>query len=484
MKKGEVNQCRPPSRTPSKQAIGIYLDHSGTTIYARTLIESFANHMLSNLYGNPHSANAPAELSGHVVDSVRQKVLNFFGADPRHFDLVFTANATAGIKLVADCFRDLAERTRDGSFWYGYHKDSHTSLVGVRELAYGHSHCFESDGEVGDWLRRPGSVPSRNNGGTRLRHLSRRGGLGLLAYPGQSNMTGRRLPLSWPGAVRSSPDLTNTYSLLDCAALAMTSPLDAVFRNVETAPDFTCVSLYKIFGFPDLGALIVRKDSGHILTLRKYFGGGTVTMVSVLGGSWHKTKGLDSTAVESHDGTAAAKGPSYEIHDSLEDGTLPFHSILALGQAIDVHSQIYGSMGNISRYTTSLSKILYNELRRLRHPNGRPACHIYTDDDGQGYGDPQRQGATIAFNMMDADGVYVPYSDVEKIANDNGVYVRSGGRFPMPLWRMIIHTPSQLLTSLQESAAREGSIPRSTTSPGSSRGPSRPTTYAGRTASA
>ncbi|KAG8164819.1 hypothetical protein KVR01_005094 [Diaporthe batatas] len=406
---------------------GIYLDHSGTTIYARTLIESFANHMLSNLYGNPHSANAPAELSGHVVDSVRQKVLSFFGADPRHFDLVFTANATAGIKLVADCFRDLAERTRDGSFWYGYHKDSHTSLVGVRELAYGNSHCFESDGEVEDWLRRPGSVAPGGARNNRLRHLSRRGGLGLLAYPGQSNMTGRRLPLSWPGAVRSSPDLTNTYSLLDGAALAMTSPLDSVFRDVDAAPDFTCVSLYKIFGFPDLGALIVRKDSGHILTLRKYFGGGTVTMVSVLGGSWHKTKGLDSPAAESHDGTVTNKNPSYEIHDSLEDGTLPFHSILALGQAIDVHSQIYGSMENISRYTTSLSKTLYNELRRLRHSNGRPACHIYTDDDGNGYGDPRRQGATIAFNMMDADGVYVPYSEVEKIANDNGVYVRSGG---------------------------------------------------------
>lgn len=385
--------------------------------------------MLSNLYGNPHSANAPAELSGHVVDSVRQKVLNFFGADPRHFDLVFTANATAGIKLVADCFRDLAERTRDGSFWYGYHKDSHTSLVGVRELAYGNSHCFESDGEIEDWLRRPGSVPPGGARNNRLRHLSRRGGLGLLAYPGQSNMTGRRLPLSWPGAVRSSPDLTNTYSLLDGAALAMTSPLDDVFRNVDTAPDFTCVSLYKIFGFPDLGALIVRKDSGHILTLRKYFGGGTVTMVSVLGGSWHKTKGLDSAAAESHDGTVTSKTPSYEIHDSLEDGTLPFHSILALGQAIDVHSQIYGSMANISRYTTSLSKTLYNELRRLRHSNGRPACHIYTEDDGHGYGDPRRQGATIAFNMMDADGVYIPYSDVEKIANDNGVYVRSGGKF-------------------------------------------------------
>lgn len=393
------------------------------------------------MYGNPHSANAPAELSGRVVDDIREEALRLFGADPRHFDLVFVANATAAIKLVGDAFRDLAEETRSGSFWYGFHKDSHTSLVGVRELAgAGSHHCFGGDDEVQEWLRRPEEALSHSvhgRGGHRARrHEPGPGpGLGLFAYPGQSNMTGRRLPTSWPGQLRASPALQNTYSLMDCAALAMTSPLDGVFRDVDAAPDFACVSFYKIFGFPDLGALIVRRDSGHILTLRRYFGGGTVTMVSVLGGSWHKTKGLDSTAAAA----AAAAEPGagdepgdhhpYNIHDGLEDGTLPFHNILALGEAIDVHKMLYGSMDNISRHTTRLSKQLYDRMRHLRHPNGRPLCHIYEDDNGQGFGNPQNQGATIAFNLQDADGAYIPYSDVERIANENGVYVRSGGQY-------------------------------------------------------
>lgn len=424
-------------------------------------MDSFASRLSANLYGNPHSANAPAELSGHVVDGVREKALRALGADPRHFDLVFVANATAAIKLVADSFRDLAEETRSGSFWYGFHKDSHTSLVGVRELTGGggNSHCFESDDEVREWLRHPEMFPhqSRSGGGGAHRHRAhRRGrhgnrpglGLGLFAYPGQSNMTGRRLPLSWPGQLRETPALQNTYTLLDCAALAMTTPLDSVFGDVDAAPDFACVSFYKIFGFPDLGALVVRRDSGHILTLRKYFGGGTVTMVSVLGGSWHKTKGLDSAAGEepgdqqhlssssssSSSSPPSPSSPSYNIHDGLEDGTLPFHSILALGEAIDVHKRLYGSMGNISRHTTRLSRRLYEGMRRLRHANGRPLCHIYAGDDdggdygdGQGFGDPGRQGATVAFNLQDAGGAYIPYSDVERIANENGVYIRSGG---------------------------------------------------------
>lgn len=383
--------------------------------------------MSSNLYGNPHSANRPAERSGRVVDDVREKTLRFLGADPEHFDLVFVANATAGIKLVADSFRDLAENTRNGNFWYGYHKDAHTSLVGIRELTYSHSHCFESDVEVEKWMEDPELLllqAKRRDLGRFPRH----NGLGLFAYPAQSNLSGRRLPLSWPGQIRSSPALQGTYTLLDCAALAMTSPLHKVFKDPDTAPDFTCVSLYKIFGFPDLGALIVRKASGHVLTLRKYFGGGTVTMVSVLGGSWHKVKGRDATAVPYMQGLRQDPGGhAYEIHDSLEDGTLPFHSIIALGEAIKVHTRLYGSMDNISRYVTNLSLLLYQSLRQLQHANGRPVCHIYAENDGRDFGDSNKQGPTIAFNVVNSKGYYVPYSDVERIADDNGIFLRSGG---------------------------------------------------------
>lgn len=333
----------------------------------------------------------------------------------------------------------------------------------------GNSHCFESDDEVEEWLRDPESVlrgptttttttssttstsmtsTSISTGTTTYEHRPRRQGLGLFAYPGQSNMSGRRLPLSWLEQVRSSPALQNTYTLLDCAALAMTSPLNDIFQDPDAAPDFTCLSFYKIFGFPDLGALIVRKDSGHILTLRKYFGGGTVTMVSVIGGSWHKIKSRDTSTVGtsiSLEGTHQASTTTtttpdhqYNLHDGLEDGTLPFHNILALGMAIDVHSRLYGSMYNISRHTTTLSLRLYQRMQHLTHPNGRKLCKIYTEDDGRGFGDSRKQGATIAFNLLDAVGMYIPYSDVEKICNKKGFYVRSGGKLylsPEPLMR-------------------------------------------------
>ncbi|KAK8137812.1 hypothetical protein PG984_001192 [Apiospora sp. TS-2023a] len=382
----------------------IYLDHSGATIYAKSAVEGFTRKMLSNLYGNPHSENSPARLSGDNVDQIREKTLEFLGADPGHFDLVFVANATAAIKLVADSFRDLAEKTKSGRFWYGFHKDAHTSIVGVRELTYGHHHCFGSDHEVEEWLQSPsGALVGRHSPND----------LGLFAYPGQSNMTGRRLPSSWCGRIRQSNTLQNCYTLYDAAALAMTSPMDRVFGNPDQAPDFTCLSLYKIFGFPDLGALVVRKESGHILTLRKYFGGGTVTMISTLSDPWHKSKGLQA--------------PKYHIHDGLEDGTLPFHSILALGEAIDVHKKLYGSMATVSKHTSYLLARLYRGLLELRHPNGRPACRIYNENrDPAAFEDPSIQGSVIAFNVVKADGQHIPYAEVEKSANAAGIYIRSG----------------------------------------------------------
>ncbi|KAG7292528.1 hypothetical protein NEMBOFW57_002563 [Staphylotrichum longicolle] len=271
---------------------GTYLDHSGTTIYARSTIQRTTHLLLTNLYGNPHSANRPAELSGDVVDAVRLKALRFLGADPAHYDLVFTANATAAIKLVADAFRDLAELTRAGTFWYGYHREAHTSLVGVRELVKGgalHHRCFEGDAEVEAWLSAAGDSSTADDGGGGGCGGPQGGlgtgtglGLGLFAYPGQSNLTGRRLPLEWAGRLRAAGKgggrLRDTYCLMDAAALAMTSPMGGVFADPEAAPDFVCVSFYKVFGFPDLGGLVVRKESGHILALRKYFGGGTVSM--------------------------------------------------------------------------------------------------------------------------------------------------------------------------------------------------------------
>ena len=344
--------------------------------------------MMSGLLGNPHSASASSQLSTRRIEDVRLRVLRFFHADPDRFDLLFVANATAGIKLVSEGFRE-----NEHGFWYGYHKDAHTSLVGVREAARDAHHCFESDNEVQEWL------DEGNNA------LPGDKSLGLFAYPAQSNMNGRRLPLSWTSQLRSSKLGSHVYSLLDAAALVSTSPLD--LSDASKAPDFTVLSFYKIFGFPDLGALIVRNESASALQRRSYFGGGTVEMVLCGKENWHMQKhGC--------------------LHEQLEDGTLPVHSIVALDSALNVHERLFGSPERVALHTGFLAERLYNKLAALRHHNGSKVCQIYKDPSSS-YCDSRTQGPIIAFNLRDGKGEWVSNTEVEKLANIRNIQLRSGG---------------------------------------------------------
>ncbi|KAF2670020.1 PLP-dependent transferase [Microthyrium microscopicum] len=386
----------------------VYLDHAGSQLPCKSLIDNFADDLNTNLYGNPHSENAPAIEAGRIVDQTRERALEFFKANSEDYDLIFCANTTAAVKLVVESFsdymkklnatskkRNIISRALAGSksttsnknqFHYYYHKDCHTSLVGMRELSDYH-HCFQSDAEVEAWMRTPATSDATT----------------LLAWPGQSNMTGRRLPLDWPRMTQTSARGNHTYTLLDAAALATTQEL-----NIDRyEPDFVALSFYKIFGFPDLGALLVRKATGGpILSARRYFGGGTVDMVLALDSQWHAKK-------------------SQTLHDAHEDGTLPFHNIIALSHALSTMERVYGGIAAVGRNTQALTLELYNSLRSLKHSNGAPLCRIYADATTI-FGNPESQGATVAFSVLRPSGALIGYKDVERAANEKHIYVRSG----------------------------------------------------------
>lgn len=381
-----MRQTEYPSLSdPSPTAI--YLDHAGTTPYSATHLRRFHQDMLNTLYGNPHSSSPSSLASTQVVEDVRLRALRLFNASPADFDLVFVANATAGMKLVGEALREA-----QGGFEFAYCVEAHTSLVGLREGA-GEARCLGSDQEV--WRAVKGQ--GWGNGERRTR---------LLGFAAQSNMNGRRLPWGeWCRRVHELEQAEKTFTLLDAAAWVSSSPLD--LGDVQAAPDFTALSFYKIFGFPDLGALIVKKTAAHVFERRRYFGGGSVDMVVCLDEQWHARK----------------SGP---LHGRLEDGTLPVHSILALGSAMQTHEELYGSLDRVSRHTASLAKKLHNGLRALEHGNGASVC-VVRKHEGTTYGDPGTQGPIAAFNLRDAKGDWVRNTEFEKLASVKNIHLRTGG---------------------------------------------------------
>lgn len=164
----------------------IHLEVSGLIVFtssqnnkkqqpAKSLNTAICEDLSHNLYGNPHSEHSPSQLAHHRIQETRLKALEFFHADPHDWDLIFTQNTTAAVKLVHDCFRDHAAAPSSSgagrNWWFGYHKDSHTSIVGVREGTRLHR-CFRSDREVDLWIE------SRGLGGAMVHDV------GLFAYPG------------------------------------------------------------------------------------------------------------------------------------------------------------------------------------------------------------------------------------------------------------------------------------------------------------
>ncbi|PTD11584.1 Molybdenum cofactor sulfurase [Fusarium culmorum] len=367
----------------------IYLDHAGSTLCSKSLMDSFAHEMTTVLYGNPHSASPSSQQSTSRVEDARMNLLTFFGADPTEYDVVFVANATAGVKLVVD-----AMRTQPQGFQYAYHQACHTSLVGVREEAAASISIDNSD--IESWIQ--GESPFRDT--------TNSSPTTLFAYPAQSHMEGRRYPLSWTNHIQTTPQNTGhrTLTLLDASSFVATSRLD--LSNPQISPDFIVLSLYKIFGFPDLGALLVKRSSEWVFDNRRYFGGGTVEMVVSGKEKWHAPK-------------------SHSLHERLEDGTLPFHNIVALDIAMKVHERLFGSMDQVSSHTSYLSQRMLQGLGNLRHANDTPVCTMYTTTSGE-EGDVGN-GPIVSFNLRNSHGAWISLAEFEKLANLKSIHIRTGG---------------------------------------------------------
>lgn len=93
----------------------------------------------------------------------------------------------------------------------------------------------------------------------------------------------------------------------------------------------------------------------------------------------------------------------------FEDGTLPFLSVIAVGHGFDTIARLAGSMDSIRQHTFSLARRAHHSLKALRHYNNTPVVCLYCDNE---FEDPEIQGATVNFNLLQSDGKYVGYNKV------------------------------------------------------------------------
>ncbi len=351
----------------------VYLDYTGSGLYAESQIRRHADLLTHRVFGNPHSRNPTSLAATRMVDEVRQRLLRFFNADPDEYEVVFTPNATGALKLVGEAY----PFERGSRFVLT--ADNHNSVNGIREFAAAH------DAEVRYVPLESGLTISSVAGALAGSDPER---ANLFVYPAQSNFSGVKHPTSW---VEEAQQLGYDV-FLDAAAFAPTSAVD--LRSCR--PDYIAFSFYKMFGFPTgVGALLARHEALRKLH-RPWFCGGTVRFVSA-------QPGVQLSHVTGR---------------AFEDGTLNFLDIAAIPLGLDFLEEI--GMEGVNRHVMSLTAKLLETFEEMRHSNGTPMICVY------GPSGCRQRGATIAFNVLDPDGALIDFRTVEERANRANLSLRTG----------------------------------------------------------
>ena len=354
----------------------VYLDYTGSGLYAASQVERQSELLLAHVFGNPHSSNPTSTLSTRLVERCRGRVLDFFGADPGEYAVVFTANASHALKLVGESY----PFAPGDQFLLTF--DNHNSVNGIREFDRAHGARTVYLPMVPPDLRADEAALERAlESATPGRH-------NLFAFPAQSNFSGVQHPLEWIARAQAR----GFDVLLDAAAFVPTNRLDLG----RFCPDFVALSFYKMFGYPTgVGALVARKKALAKLH-RPWFAGGTINVASVQADRFVLAAG------------AAA----------FEDGTLDFANIPAVELGLELLESV--GIDLIHERVRLLTGWLLEELLTLHHGNGRPLVRLYGPRTTEG------RGGTLALNLYDAAGRVIDHQLVERTAGERQISLRTG----------------------------------------------------------
>ena len=363
--RGAVEGLRAREFSRLDRAGTAYLDYTGAALYPASLVRRDARRLLAAVRGNPHAASGPSLASTAVIERARMLTLQFVGADPDQYEVVFTANASGAIRAIAEAFP------------FGRHSrlvltaDNHNSVNGLAWPAR-RARARVTLVPLGDSLRGADPLPA----------LARANAPSLFAYPAQSNFSGVRHPLGWVEAAQAR----GYRVLLDAASFAPGARLDLA----ATPADFVALSFYKIFGYPTgIGALVARRDALAQLQ-RRYFAGGTVDYVS-----------MEHRLVQPKAGAAR-----------FEDGTASFLAMDAVCDGLQWMARL--GVEAVAAHAATMTGRLLDALRQAGE-----TVVVY------GPRDLDARGGTVAFNVY-RRGEVVPYEDVEAAARAQGIAIRGG----------------------------------------------------------
>jgi molybdenum cofactor sulfurtransferase len=445
----------------------VYVDYAGSALPTQTQLTEVMAHSSAQLLANPHSLGPASARTHRLVEQAKRRVLDHFSAnagalyggtrshdapqDIRYhpgYEIIFTSGTTDALRIVAEHFPwgngqatcQCPQRHLSGSSLFVYPQNSHTSVVGMREVALQQAKteivCQPVDVLIETIVQQASSENGCIENTFRRKFIPRKKSAAinedesvdvdscgcascmkhLLVLPMECNFDGDRpdvqlafrklqecaiVPHGTSSGATNSSRCKNSqswYTLLDMAKAACTSPINLCQLN----PDFACISFYKMFGEPTgLGCLFVKRTAMPMLSSgdssRKYVGGGSVDVI---------VPGRDFTVRRS------------EPFVSLTHGTPHFRGIVALLSGFNELDR-RGGMQRIQKHTLCLAQEFVFRLKNLKHSSGLSAIVIYGEwkhFSGMTTTKNSMLGPTVAFNVRRSDGSYVGYNEVSKLA--------------------------------------------------------------------
>ncbi len=349
----------------------VYLDSAATALKPRPIVDAM------NAYYFEYSANASrglyplAERATYALDEARRTVARFVHAESKE-TVIFTANATHGINLVA---LGLEHRVKNGENIVITELEHHSNLLPWKELAK----------RTGAELR---TARFTDTGQINTEHLMTLidTHTTIVAFSAVSNVFGVINPVAH--LIQTIRNINpHTYILIDACQAAGHIPIELK----QWDADFIVFSGHKLFGPTGIGILTGKHAS--LATLRPMnVGGGTV---------------LDacSTQIE------------YKmLPENLEGGTPNIAGAIGLASAIDFVESI--GLENIHAHEVALTEYT---LGKLRDTFGEALHILGTTVEGHRTG-------ILSFTL---DGLH-PH-DLAHLLGEEGICVRAGEHCASPL---------------------------------------------------
>jgi molybdenum cofactor sulfurtransferase len=464
-----------------------YLDYTGASVYCQSQLQSVFSELSGTMFGNPHSANPSSSLTSDAVEDARDRVLRFFNADPKEYQVVFTRSATGALKLVGETFP-----WAPGSEFV-YLRENHNSVLGMREYALraGGRFVALNEAAVEAWLADaravspdalgaphgaedawwtrasspPPLIPAHHAGSMGSTADSDEGGFDAEVVGGGGAVDPLAASLD-NGADNTADADADAAAALDAAAAraaanaaratAAAAALTAAGRPTFNLFAFPLEDNFAGVKYPHRWVEAVRRNKSSdqrpwrvLVDAAAYVPTQPLDLRQVrpdfVSLSFYKMfgypTGLGALIVRADaaaelekvfwgGGTVALATSADDFHvlkcrpsDRLEDGTVAFLDITALKHGFGTLDKL-GGMKAVQAHVAVLTEWLYARLAALKHSNGQRVVAVFGK-----HGRPDSrsvQGGILNFEVLRPDGRVFSYKTFEREAAEAGFHVRTG----------------------------------------------------------